>query len=410
MEYIKTFYETIFSKVLKRENKILSIYNWKQRIIFSLVLYTAIIAIFHILVLLFNEKINELEHYRYAIYPLASLIFWPFIVIYDSELYYNTYKKLICLFKKDSNHYEWYKTSANESFNLSDEYSGFCINTFTIWVCIAIMIIIYILHSYCPKCLPFITGNPAILILISFIGFGCVLTTNKNMNINIISLVILCGYCYYVYLTEYSPHGILSLFGKDFIFGYLMLIPVVGVIFFIAGTTIYPMLGLFKAFFMTDFEDKLELPYKNSTQTVDSLNSIQKYFIHLTFINLIACFQLLAIVYSLGVLSRGSVVTIILFSLGSLFPITMYLAGDILYRKLINNIYLKQVAHIDKIIDSIMNKDDFDGQKIQSLIVLKQMYDSELDAHHEKRLDIIVALISPIVTAVLALIFPGVLG
>ena len=408
-EYIPCIYEKLFKKLLVNSG-ILSEKTWKRRIGEMLILYILIIAIFNVSISLLDEYILNIEPYKYAVFSLATLVAWPYIIILDSELFYDKYNKIRKLFKKD--YYEWYSISANECFGIDDGYSNFHWSTITIFVLLILNILFYIMNMYRIKVafnlMVKIVSTPIVLIVLPLLGLLLTLFNDKNKNLNTIGLVMLSGYSYYFYITQFSTHGIAPLFKKDFVAGQVFIILAIGIVFFIAGTTIYPMLGMINVFFTSKFEEKIKMPIGYVTETVNALKEIQKYFIHLTVINIVACFQLLTSVYLLGLLQ--SKLTIFLFIAGSLFPLTMYLSQDFLYRSLIEKIYIKQANIIDDRIFDIQNKEPFDGGAIQGLVALKQMYDVEFDFHHTRNFDILIAVISPIVTAILALIFPGVIG
>jgi len=225
------------------------------------------------------------------------------------------------------------------------------------------------------------------------------LLSEKRKNLLVVILFICFGVGYYTYITIYAEHTIPTLLSTNYVFGTILIVILVGIVFFIAGTTICPMLGLFKTFFLSDFEEKIEAPVNEIACSLDKIQVIKGYFQHLTGINLVAYFQLLGCVYFLGILNADSVVTKILFLAGSFFPMAMYLAASVFFKKLCRKIYSKQVKGIDTMIYEAVSKNSIEPDNIQALVAIKEMYANEFEVHAEMNKEVFLAMLTPIASA-----------
>ena len=86
--YVPCLYERFSFASKKHNRKGNGISKWKARVFCALVLNVLLVGVYHLMVFAFKDYLNNTEPYKYAIYILASIIIWPFIIVYDSELYY----------------------------------------------------------------------------------------------------------------------------------------------------------------------------------------------------------------------------------------------------------------------------------------------------------------------------------
>ena len=108
----------------------------------------------------------------------------------------------------------------------------------------------------------------------------------------------------------------------------------------------------------------------------------------------------------LGIVNKEDILTRVLFVLGSLFPLIMYLSTNVFFRNLCNKIYANQVKQIDEKIYQCVHLNEIEPEKVQSLISVKEMYASEFEIHTEMNREVLMAMFTPIGTAILGLILP----
>lgn len=407
-EYIPCLYERPFLIGTKAKNRIDQAGRWKYRIMISIILYVSIIALFNIGISVFSTYIYNAQPYKYAALVLASLIFWPIIIIYDSELFYHTCEKLYCLLTPSAKTLNWYAESARRHFCLFSKaekpaWGAIIVNA----VCSALVITVYVLKVYAPNFIPSIIGTPWLIIVCVAACALTVFLQKRNRNLLVSMFTVCCGLSYYAYIAEYSSNKLTPLFVEGFIPGTVIIIGLICIVFFVAGSTLVPMLGLFKTFFMSEFEKRISYPIDELACSLDTIQAIKKYFLHLTGVNLLAYFQLLGGVYFLGLLNTDSIITKVLFILGSFFPLVMYLAASVFFKKLCHKIYILQVKNIDVRIYQGIKEDKLNADEIQALVAVKEMYANEFEIHAVMSKEILVAMLSPIATALAAVIFPA---
>ena len=405
--YVPCLYERPFLIGVKTNENFKKENLWKNRVMAAVILYFAILILFYSCLSLLKPYINNAQPYKYAAPVLASLIFWPLIIIYDSEFFYNTCKKLKCLLTPSAKTLDWYEKSANQHFCLSSKFERISLYPIIInAICSALVIMIYIIKVYAPNfMINIIETFWPILFCVTVCSFT-VFFQKQNKNLLISMFTVCCGLAYYVYIVEYSKNKLSPLFIKEFIPGTVIILVLICLVFFIAGSSILPMLGAFKTFFLSKFENKISYPVDELACSLDKIQNIKKYFLHLTGINLLAYFQLLGVVYFLGLLNTNSVITKVLFFLGSFFPVVMYLASSVFFKKLCHKIYILQVKNIDGWIYKGINEKNLSAEEIQALVAVKEMYANEFEIHAVMSKEILVAMLSPIATALFAVIFP----
>lgn len=407
-EYVPCLYERPFL-IGKREKKMIDQGGrWKPRIILSALMYLSAIAVFYLGIDIFEPYIHNAEPYKYAVFVLASLVFWPFIILYDSELFYRTCEKLHCLLTPSGKTLDWYTESAKRYFCLFSKneppaWGAIIINA----TCSVFVVLIYAIKLWAPDFMPSITGTPWLIIVCVAVCSLTILLQSRSRYLLSTMFTICCGLTYYVYLTVYSANELTPLFVDSFALGNLILIGLVCIVFFMAGSSIYPMLGLFKTFFLSNFESKISYPINEIAYSLDIIQAIKKYFLHLTGINLFAFFQLLGTVYFLGILNTDSILTKVLFVLGSFFPVVMYFAASVLFKKLCHKIYILQVKDLDGRIYQGIQQEDLNFDELQTLVAVKEMYANEFEEHADMNKEVLVAMFSPIATALVAVLFPA---
>lgn len=407
-EYVPCLYERPFLIGYKVKNRLGQEGCWKSRIITSVILYLSILVLFYAGIAIFNTYIENAQPYKYAAVVLASLIFWPIIVIYDSELFYQTCKKLYCLLTPSAKTLDWYAESAKRYFCLFSEGEKPALGAIiTNAVCSVLVIAIYVLKVYVPNFIPSIIGTPWPIIVCVTACSLTVFMQKRSRNLLVSMFTVCCGLSYYAYIAEYSSNKLTPLFIDGFVPGTVIIIGLICIVFFVAGSTLVPMLGLFKTFFMSAFENKISYPIDELACSLDTIQAIKKYFLHLTGVNLLAFFQLLGSVYLLGILNTDSIITKVLFVMGSFFPVVMYLAASVFFKKLCHKIYILQVKNIDVRIYEGIKEDKLNADEIQALVAVKEMYANEFEIHAVMSKEILVAMLSPVATALAAVIFPA---
>lgn len=408
-EYIPCFYEKAFHRFEKKEAP--DVYHlWRRRVFLTAGLYAVILAVFFFFVEFFSDRtVDPLPYMRTSV-VLATVLIWPLIVTYDSELFYDTSRKIIELFGDPSGHISWYTDSAERFFRLRASCEPFAaVPVFISFICCAASIAVYFLRTCAPGLLPSVTGNPVALIVCVTVSALTFILQDNSRNLLVILFTICCGTSYYICILYYFPSGLQPLFDSDFIPGHILVILLVCIVFFIAGTTLLPMVGLIRTFYLSGFEKNIRYPIIELASSLDRIQRIKRYYIHLTGINLMAYFQLLGSVYLLGLLdSSGSLITKILFICGSFFPISMYLATNLFFKRLCQKIYLLQVRDIDnELYEALSSEDRSDiAEYLQALVEVRTMYTDEFEIHTELNKEVLIAMVTPIITAVAAILIP----
>ncbi len=405
--YTPCLYEMPLRFRLTAKNRLNQAEIWKNRIVCATILYVFAIGLFYAGITVFGDFINDATPYKYAVFVLASLVYWPLIITFDSELFYKTSVRLNCLLNADAKKSDWYAKSASRYFCLFSKHEKPAVGAIVVSaLCSLLVFTNYLIKVSIPNFLPIVTDTPGIL---AFSVVVCALTVvlqNRSRNLLVSMLMVCGGLAYYIFITEYSDNKLTKLFVDDFVLGNVILMVLVCVVFFIAGTSILPMVGMFKTFFMSRFEEKISYPIDELSCSLDTIQAIKKYFLHLTGINLIAYFQLFAVVYLLGLLNGDSIVTKMLFVLGSIFPLAMYLAANVFFKKLCHKMYLRQVKKIDMRIYQGLQEEKMDFDEMQTLLAAKEMYSNEFEEHAAMNKEIFVTMLSPIATSVFAVILP----
>lgn len=348
------------------------------------------------------EVLSEYSHkYLKAAPVLCTIVFWPFIIIDNSYRFYRTYENLSELVKGDKGKevalYEWYEKNAKHSFTFERisksrirHHIGITINSLIILFLGCFFVFIDSI-----KC-----GRIGLFALVVVSAIICVLLLQQR-NLSITQFTVCCGLAYYVYLCKYASDRFQPLFLGDFWNTVLLL--VVAIVFFIAGSAISPMISALIAFYR-DLPGALigcDIKPSDLSQRIDQFNSIRKYFVHLAIISLVAFFQLFCLVYILGIFDK-SALTKVLFVLGSLFPLLMYCASDIMYKRFMHKQYIDYIKKIkiDEKIDNAYASGDIGA--IQQLVALKEKLCLEFE--ERPNIQLIIALASPIVTSILSFI------
>ena len=400
---IKSFYEKLFPV---EENSI-KCFIWPAVILLVLLL----------IILWISQRTDCLSPngflYLKAAPVLFTVVFWPFIIIDNSYRFYRTYQGISQLVdqledddakkeKKTIELLKWYKKNALYSFTFyrTDEDK----KKNAAWHYIGIIgNIIILLVMGCFFALKTFAKLESTW-LFAFVVFSAVLCVFmiQQRNLSITLFTVCCGLAYYVYLCYYASDPFQQMFVSNSLNNSVPLI-VLAIVFFIAGSAIYPMICSLNAFYrqLPAVIDSIVIEPARLSHEIDHFRIISKYFVHLAMISLVAYFQLFSLVYILGIFDR-SVLTIVLFVLGSLFPLLMYCASDIMYKHFMHRQYLQYIKaiHIDEKINDAY-KEEKTGT-LQQLIALKE----KLSAEFEERLNIqvIIALVSPFITTVVSVI------
>ena len=140
-----------------------------------------------------------------------------------------------------------------------------------------------------------------------------------------------CGFSYYTYIMNKTEILRFAMIKENSIWEFAAG-AVILIVFFIAGRTIYPLIGVIKFCFFSKLEDKLDYYKFDRNALAVKLKKIKMFFIWLTFVNICAYVQLFIIVYLTGV--NKNLITEILFAIGSVLPLMMFLSCTILYKGL----------------------------------------------------------------------------
>lgn len=402
-KYVPCFFEKVLPK---KYSGLSSTSRWNNMLNTAIIAYLSVLILYYGFTQIFSNSLHSVSVYNYAAPIVISIVFWPFIIIYDCELFHRLYIALRPLLKDKQQGDEWYCQTARCNFGfLCSKDSKSLIPVFL--NCLSAVVIGMIFCFGLSGSLKFSVASEYAVLSAPF-AFSVAVTyfSHKNGNLNMILTVVNGGLTYYTYILQYAKKPMPYLFNCDCYGLNVLLFAVVAVVFFIAGSTIMPMLGLFKAIYLDNIEQKIAYPMENIANSLNRINKIKRYFLHLTGITLLAYFQLFGSVYFLGILNRKSLVTIALFVLGSLFPLIMYLAANVFFKKLSHKVYSLQVENIDKLIDSEINANGINADKLQALVAVKQMYSEEFEIHIEINKEIFFTMLSPLATTVVALIFP----
>ena len=376
----------------------------KDGFFISLACYIGLLTMVWAVCVLFRDCVMNLHIYHYAALSLCTIVFWPMIIIYDSRLFYKVYNYIRPLAKgKEYEIDRWYKRNALRAFTFTDEKEEqqgkwHIVSTLLIILSVAAVFIAAVLGLFARHFALFILIGAVIVSLLSLA------LSSRNRYLNVTLTTICCGLAYYIYLLNYSSSRLPPFFSDDILND--LLLPCVIIVFFIAGTTIYPMFGTLKAFYFDGLTDIIDTPFVKLSDSVHRIVRIKKQFHHLVGVSCLAYFQLLTTVYLMGVLNRKSILTLLLFAFGSVLPLMMYFASDILFRRFLHKLYLKNVEEIDVKINHLVNAKETDGDVLQGLTAVKEIMTNEFEEHDHMNVELITALLSPIITTVLAFVFP----
>lgn len=369
------------------------------RIVFWI--YAVILSAFYCICFFGPDYASGAKVYYYAAIVLCAIFIWPFVVMYDAQYFFKVSNDIHDLFNNGEAE-TWYTNNANRTFRLfaaekEDHIKKYC--SFGI-ICNFILIVALVV-LYCLKLYEHI--NKGLLFAAVAVSGTVTGASSKHKNLNTILCTVFCGMSYYVYLLYYSETRLPTLFSTDLLNDLLLIIGIA--LFFIAGTAIYPMIGTLKAFYYSDLETKLDIPENKISQSLDKIQGIRRYFNFMVFISVIAFFQLLIIVYLVGALNKESTLTILIFIFGSLFPLTMYCASGVLFNRFIHKLYLHNVEHIDiEIGEAYTNKKH---DELQALLSVKETVYNEYEGNSHIKYELIAALLSPVITVILAFVFPN---
>ena len=168
--YVPCLYERFSFASNKHNRKGNGINKWKTRVMWAGVFYVLLVSVYHSMVYVFKDYLNNTEPYSYAIYILASIIIWPFIIVYDSELYYQVYQKLLCLLKINNENLKWYENTAQKCFTFQHEgdSKGF-LGTIVNISCSITVLGVYFIKNYGSVKLSQIIKSPLIIVLCIFV-------------------------------------------------------------------------------------------------------------------------------------------------------------------------------------------------------------------------------------------------
>lgn len=398
--YEKSFYETILH--IGRKNKVSALL--KHGFFISLACYAGLLAAVCAVCVLFRDCAINLHIYHYAALSLCTIVFWPLIIIYDSRLFHKVYECIRPLAgTKEDEIDQWYRRNALRSFTFSPEKEDKppkhpVVPSLLIGLCIAAILAAAVLGLFDRHYALFMLPGAVAVSVLALALSSC------NYYLNVTLTTVCCGLAYYIYLLHYASSRLSPFFSNDVLNA--LLLPCVIIVFFIAGTTIYPMFGTLRAFYFDGLSEIIVTPFEKLSDSVHRIVRIKKHFHHLIGVSCLAYFQLLATVYLMGVLNRKSILTLLLFAFGSFLPLMMYFAGDILFKRFLHKLYLKNVEEIDVKIHDFVNADTIDGDVLQGLTAAKEIMTGEFEEHDHLNVELITALLSPIITTVLAFIFP----
>lgn len=397
--YEKSFYETVLH--IGEEETVLEFL--KAGFFISLACYICLLTAVWAVCVLFRNCVINLHIYHYAALSLCTIVFWPMIIIYDSKLFYKVFDGVRPLAKSESEIVKWYRRNALCAFTFSSETD----NQQKRWHFISsLLIILSAAAIFIAAVMGLFTRHFALFILLGavIVSVLALALSSRNRYLNVTLTTVCCGLAYYLYLLNYSSSRLPPFSSNDVLND--LLLPCVVIVFFIAGTTIYPMFGTLKAFYFDGLSDIIDTPFESLSDAVHRIVRIKKHFHHLIGVSCLAYFQLLTTVYLMGALNRNSILTLILFAFGSFLPLMMYFASDILFKRFLHKLYLKNVEGIDQKINELVNAKVIDGDVLQGLAAVKEIMTDEFEEHDHMNIELITALLSPVITTVLAFIFP----
>ncbi len=409
-----SFYEELFGQV-----------STKTIFVLTTVVYVILLLAEHLgAEPLFGEAFPEA--FQKALPALLTLVYWPGIIVCNSRAFHKVYANIRMLFFRKRIADQWYIETATNAFCLLGDRTKTeepkSRKREVLLLAVQLMVLAHVFHTGLYAMTGKIfqgEGIKPVLVLLAPVGLSFLILClmKKYKNLHTINFVMICGLTYYLYLLKFSNSSIQSAvvnFLENDLGKSIFLTGGVALVFFIAGTTIYPMIHMFVKFFASNLEEKLECPNPKVSETVNRLKSIKDFFTHLMGVNLIAYFQLLAVVYLAGIFNKTSVVALVLFAVGSVFPAAMYLAANVLFKRLMLKIYTKQADGIDDKIRELLKKDcnskDCVSESIQALVATKEMYLEEFEVHIAMNKEVFAATLSPILTVILTILLPGSAG
>ena len=115
--------------------------------------------------------------------------------------------------------------------------------------------------------------------------------------------------------------------------------------------------------------------------------------------------QLLMSAILLDLINSESIMTIVFFLCGSFFPLVLFLSSSVFFKQMTKRIYLKQME--DKKIDSKIQDaiEKGDSNKFNILIAEKELYTKGLETKVVVNRQLLAAIIPPIITAILGIVF-----
>lgn len=392
--YVNCCYEKIFPKMKLR-----------NRVGLVLFIYIFLEVLFVFLCNRYSGILSGQSTYKMTAFIIGSALFWTCIITYNSKYFYKLYKQLRPLLNKnETDDNKWYKENAKRVYGMLNEgRKGVVIVTINVICNLAIIAVYYHLLMENIKANILFAG---IVYVSLYLSVMCTILSCKSKNINIVLSIICCGLSYYVYLFKISDNLLPPLVNEKYIPQSLSVIGLVIILFFIAGTSIYPMYQSFKLFYLSNFEEKLIYPIEDLTVNSEKIYSIKKYFLQLTIASLIAYFQLFLSAYSLGIIRKESILTITLFIIVSFIPLIMFLASNIFFKNLCQKVrvrHIKETKLDDKILECVRNN-NMDINKISGLLSIKEAYDKTILTENTINPEVLAAMLSPIVTTVLAVI------
>lgn len=382
---------------------------------FKCVLYPVIILIVFLCIVLFLFQRPEwcspaAPLYFKAAPILCTIIFWPFIIIDNSHRFYEAYRIIQTQVVADSRPgtygqlLKWYRNSATHAYTFNSVPSISYVK-YLWYVFFNFLLLGAICGFFVSDGSGTVGATVFLIIVMASAWFNAFMVKQRNLGVTLFT--VCCGLAYFIFVYKFSNAALQMMFAVKWLNAASLVI--IAIVFFIAGTAIYPMIGTLKAFYfdLPKVLDTIRINIKPSklSTTLDSFKIIKKHFVYMACVSLIAYFQLFSIVYIMGILNK-SVLTIILMALGSLFPLLMYCASDVMYRHLMHKQYIQYInqINIDKKINNAYKKDDL--ATVQQLFSLKEQLSVDFEEHMRPNIQLITALISPVITTVLSLIFP----
>ena len=282
---------------------------------------------------------SELSNYINIELLISAIVFWIPLVAFNKTIVLGVIKSIRqCLSnengeKLEKNYYESYCFGKKGRIDFASCAIGALI-------CLPIYVIYQI------DILP--NSSSLIICAILFCVLLCAKTKNKYGWMCI--LVMACGLAYYLYIGQ-DIEVIKNVISNSKLIEIVIFTAVAGV-FFIAGSAIYPLIGLVKFFFNIKLEGYFEYPIQSVSKLMGNLKNIRTLFIWLTFVNIAAYIHLFVIVNLLGI--NTDRITEILFICGSFLPLMTFLAVSYLYRELRYDIYQ---LHIEKVMSAMKNRE-----------------------------------------------------